>query len=197
MIPRSSPAVDPSHGFLGLDRGIKPGPMAWYRALPEWCQATLLGLVLGLILTIVGGVGWRLGSGLKWDGPPMGGRGAVLVVAVLSPSVLAALTLRLLQHTRERGRRERETAAEMGLPIPVPAPAPSLARPALVCIATGAVVPFGIVYLAWLTRVVSPSSVSTWVPVAALAVGIFFPFFTCIAFAGAVFKQRRKATTTA
>jgi hypothetical protein len=172
--------------------------MAWYRALPDWCQAILLGLAVGLIMTILGGVGWRLGSDRKWSVRPMGGRLVVLVVAVLSPSVLAALALRLLQRTRERGLRERETAAEMGLPIPAPASAPSAARPARVCIATGAVVPFGIVYLAWLTRVAaSPSSVSRWIPVAALAVGTILPFFTCTAFAGAVFEQRPKAKPTA
>ena len=84
----------------------------------------------------------------------------------------------------------------MGLPIPAPAPFP--AGPALVCIATGAGVPFGIVYLAWLTRLaVSPSSVSRWIPVAALALGTILPFFTCIGFVGAVFGQRRKAKATA
>ena len=31
-----------------LDRGIKPGPLAWYRVLPDWLQAVILGLSLGL-----------------------------------------------------------------------------------------------------------------------------------------------------
>jgi hypothetical protein len=38
-----------------LDRGVKPGPWAWYQVLPEWQQAILLGLsiavpVVGLIV---------------------------------------------------------------------------------------------------------------------------------------------------
>jgi len=43
-----------------LDRGIKPGPMAWYHALSDWCQATLLGLGIGLMIALTGTVAWLL-----------------------------------------------------------------------------------------------------------------------------------------
>jgi hypothetical protein len=125
----------------------------------------------------------------------MGGRILLLIVAVLTPSVLAVLALRHLGRTREWERLEREMAAEMGHPIPEPAPFP--ARPALVCIATGAVMPFSIVYLAWLARlVVSPFWETTWIALAAMILGMPGPFFSCFAFVGAVFGQRRRAKTT-
>jgi hypothetical protein len=30
-----------------IARGVEPGPLAWYRALPEWGQALTLGLAIG------------------------------------------------------------------------------------------------------------------------------------------------------
>jgi hypothetical protein len=39
-----------------LDRGIKPGPFAWYQLLPDWQQAILLGIAcaapVSLLITI-------------------------------------------------------------------------------------------------------------------------------------------------
>ncbi|WP_165246754.1 hypothetical protein [Paludisphaera soli] len=43
-----------------LDRGVAPGPLAWYRLLPDWLQATLLGLAVGLPLALGAAVGWAL-----------------------------------------------------------------------------------------------------------------------------------------
>jgi hypothetical protein len=36
-----------------LGRGVKPGPLAWYRILPDWLQAIVLGLSLGLPVAVV------------------------------------------------------------------------------------------------------------------------------------------------
>jgi hypothetical protein len=36
-----------------LDRGIKPGPLAWYRVLPDWLQAIGLGLSLALPVVVL------------------------------------------------------------------------------------------------------------------------------------------------
>jgi hypothetical protein len=36
-----------------LDRGIKPGPLAWYRIRPKWVRLVLLGLAIVLPMALV------------------------------------------------------------------------------------------------------------------------------------------------
>lgn len=36
-----------------LDQGVKPGLLAWYRALPDWLQAIVLGLSLVMPVALV------------------------------------------------------------------------------------------------------------------------------------------------
>jgi hypothetical protein len=36
-----------------LDRGIKPGPFAWWQLMPDWLQAIMIGLVVAKPATIV------------------------------------------------------------------------------------------------------------------------------------------------
>ena len=35
-----------------LDRGIKPGPFAWWQLMPEWLQAVMLGFVVAIPATV-------------------------------------------------------------------------------------------------------------------------------------------------
>jgi hypothetical protein len=35
------------------DRGVEPGPWAWYQVLPEWAQAIVLGVAFAVLPSIV------------------------------------------------------------------------------------------------------------------------------------------------
>jgi hypothetical protein len=35
------------------DRGIEPGPWAWYQFLPEWAQAIILGVAFAALPSLV------------------------------------------------------------------------------------------------------------------------------------------------
>ena len=121
----------------------------------------------------------------------MDARIVILIEAIFIPLVPFVLALHHLGRVHEWDRLEREKATEKGFLLPEHTLPDFPARLSLVCIATGAVMPFGIVYLAWLARlVVSPVYPTEIVTFAVMSIGVTGAFFTPVCYALAIFGRR-------